>query len=333
MKNTCLLSCLLFASGVMAFCPPAHGQTLLVVNQGDETVSLIDPVSGRETAVVDEDTLGVHGHEIVASAGGQIAFLPIYGSAGVGKPGIDGQEMLVIDLASHRVVRHINFGHAVRPHLPVLDPVSGLLYVTTELDKSVTVISPRTGKIVGSIPTGQDESHMLVIAHDGKRGYTANVGPGTVSVLDMQGRKTVTVIPVSSKVQRISISRDDKWVFTSDQARPRLAVIDTATNQVAKWVDLPGTGYGTATTADGRWLLVAVPPTNQVAVVDLQSMKTVRTIDVPARPQEILIRPDGKVAYVSCNESGKVAAINLSSWQVEKLIAAGTGADGLGWAK
>jgi DNA-binding beta-propeller fold protein YncE len=333
MKNQTLLCRLLLSATCAAFSLSAAGQTLLVVNQGDETVSLIDPAQGRQIAVVDEDTLGVHGHEIVASAGGQFAFLPIYGSVGVGKPGLDGHEMLVIDVAAQKVVRHIDFGHGVRPHLPVLDPVSGMLYVTTELDRTVTVINPRTGKIVGAIPTGQDESHMLVIAHDGKRGYTANVGPGTVSVLDMVDRKTVTVIPVSSKVQRISISRDDKWAFTSDVAKPRLAVIDTATDQVAKWVELPGSGYGTAATADGRWLLVAIPSTNQVAVVDLSAMKTVRTIDVPAKPQEILIRPDGQVAYVSCNESGKVAAINLRSWTVEKLIAAGAGADGLGWAK
>ena len=53
------------------------------------------------------------------------------------------------------------------------------------------------------------------LSHDGKRGYTANVGPGTVSVLDMAGRKTLAVIPVSGEVQRISISADDKLVFTS----------------------------------------------------------------------------------------------------------------------
>ena len=30
-----------------------------------------------------------------------------------------------------------------------------------------------------------DASHMLVISSDGRHGYTANVGPGTVSVLDL----------------------------------------------------------------------------------------------------------------------------------------------------
>ena len=48
-----------------------------------------------------------------------------------------------------------------------------------------------------TIPTGQPESHMLAITKDGKRGYVANVGPGTVSVLDLEAKKVVTIIPVA----------------------------------------------------------------------------------------------------------------------------------------
>jgi len=307
-------------------------QTLLVVNQGDADVSLVDPVSGREIAKIAEKTVGVHGHEIAVSEDGRTAFVPIYGSSGVGSPGIDGREMLVLDLPTRAIAGKIDFDHGVRPHFPVLDAVSGLLYVTTELDKTVTVIDPKMRKIVGAVPTGQEESHMLALSHDGRRGYTANVGPGSVSALDLMERKTVAVIPVSGKVQRISVSADDKLVFTADQTKPQLAVIDAAAQRVKTWVPLPGLGYGTAATADGRWLLVAVPSTNQVAVVDLGSMQVARRIEVEGSPQEILIRPDGRAAYVSC-AAGKVVVINLGQWNVEQRIAVGNYPDGLAWAK
>lgn len=324
---------LILAGLCFGLMPNAVAQTLLVVNQGDSNVSLVDPASAREVATIAEKTPGVHGHEIAVSADGHTAFLPIYGSTGVGKPGIDGHEMLLIDVPSQKIVGSIDFGHGVRPHQPTLDPATGLLYVTTELDKTITVIDPQTRKILGSVPTGQEQSHMLALSHDGKRGYTSNVGPGTVSVLDMAGRKTIAIIPVSGEAQRISISTDDKLVFTADQTKPQLAVIDTATNKVKTWVPLPASGYGSAATPDGRWLLVAIPSTNQVAVVDLQNMKVSRNIDVADKPQEILIRPDSKIAYVSCAGAGKVAAIDLAQWKVTNLIAAGKYADGLAWAK
>jgi YVTN family beta-propeller protein len=256
----------------------------------------------------------------------------MYGNSGVGKPGTDGRNMVVIDIASRKVIGDVDFGHGVRPHCPKFNPKDGMLYVTTELDNSVTIIDPKTLKIVGSVPTGQAESHMLAISSDGRRGYTANVGPGTVSVLDLENRKTITVIPISRTTQRISITPDNSMVFTADQTKPQLAVIDTATNQVKSWIPIPAPGYGTAPTHDGRWLLVAVPAANTVAVVDLHTLKVVRTIDVPKAPQEILVRPDGKVAYVSCNASAKVAAIDLSNWTVTKLMDAGKLADGLAWA-
>jgi YVTN family beta-propeller protein len=314
-------------------CAGAGAQSLLVVNQGNATVSVIDAATGKQVAVIEEKTPGVHGHEVAASADGRTAFLPIYGSTGVGQPGIDGHEMLVIDVPSHAIVGRVDFGHGVRPHLPVLDAKRNLLYVTTELDNAITVINPKTLKIVGTVPTGAQQSHMLVLSHDGTRGYTANVGPGSVSAVDLLGHKTIAVIPVSGEVQRIAISNDDRWVFTSDQKSPRLAVIDTRTNKIARWVDLPGTGYGTAPTIDGKWLLVCVPSLNEVAVVDLAAMKVARTIKVPSTPQEVLVRPDGRVAYVSCNKSGKVAAIDLKRWNVAQIIDAGPFADGLAWAK
>jgi YVTN family beta-propeller protein len=303
---------------------------LLVANQGDRTLSMIDAAAGRQIAAVPEG--GVTGHEVAASSDGRTAYVPIYGNSGVGKPGTDGRNMVVVDIAARKVTGEVDFGHGVRPHAAVFGPKNGLLYVTTELDNSVSIIDPHTLKIVGSVPTGQAESHMLAISHDGRRGYTANVGPGTVSVLDLEGRKTIAVVPISNSTQRISISPDDSMVFTADQTKAQLAVIDTSTNKVKTWIPLPAEGYGTASTRDGRSLLVAVPHANKVAVVDLATLKVIRTIDVPSEPQEILIRPDNQVAYVSCNVSHKVAAIDLATWKVQALIDAGRGADGLAWA-
>jgi DNA-binding beta-propeller fold protein YncE len=290
----------------------------------------VNPKSGQQVATVPEG--GVTGHEVIASPDGATAYVPIYGNSGVGKPGTDGTNMVAIDISSRKVVGNVDFGHGVRPHCPVFGPKDGMLYVTTELDKTISIIDPHSLKIVGTIPTGQAESHMLALSHDGQRGYTANVGPGTVSVLDMKARKTVTVIPISGETQRISVSPDDSMVFTSDQTKPQLAVIDAKTNKVKTWIPLPGTGYGSASTSDGRWLVIAVPPVNKVAVIDLHTMEVAHTVDVPAAPQEVLVRPDNAIAYVSCDKSHKIAAINTSSWKVENLIDAGKGTDGLAWA-
>jgi YVTN family beta-propeller protein len=304
--------------------PASYAQQgrLLVAQKGEASLAIVDPVAGSVLASVAEG--GVTGHEVTASPDGRLAYVPIYGNSGVGKPGTDGRNMVVVDIASHKLVGNVDFGHGVRPHCAIFGPKDGLLYVTTELDQSISIIDPKTLKIVGSIPTGQTESHMLALSPDGRRGYTANVGPGTVSVLD--------IIPVSGNTQRIAVSTDGRWVFTADQTKPRIAVIDTATNQVKTWVPLEGFGYGGAPTPDGRWLLMAVPDQNKVAVVDLKTMQVAQSVTVGSAPQEVLMRPDGKVAYVSCMGSNQVAEIDLASWKVTRLIATGKSTDGLAWA-
>jgi YVTN family beta-propeller protein len=302
----------------------------LVANKGNQTLGIIDPEAGREVAEVPEG--GITGHEVAASPDGQTAYVPIYGNSGVGRPGTDGRTMAVIDLASRRVVRTLDFDKPLRPHCAVFGPKNGLLYITTELANSITVIDPKSLRIVSSIPTGQRESHMLAITQDGQRGYTANVGPGTVSAIDLVAKKTLAIIPISPQTQRIALSPDDRWAFTADQTAPRLAVIDTSTNTLKTWVSLPTVAYGTAATPDGRWLLITLPDANKIGVLDIETMKIARTVAVGKMPQEILVRPDGEVAYVSCQAAGKIAAVNLKTWAVDKLIAAGPDADGLAWA-
>jgi YVTN family beta-propeller protein len=371
LRLSVILACL---SGVssgahfVAHAPANSGTTplLIVANQRDKNLSVIDAVANRQIATISEDLTDVWGHEVAASPDGRLAYVPIYGNTGVGHPGIDGHEMLVIDIASRKIINKIDFGRAVRPHCVVYDPVSKMLYVTTELANSITIVDPANLKIVSEIPTTQPQSHMLAISHDGRLGYTANVSPGSVSVLDMAARKTIAVIPISANTQRIAISRDDKLVFTADQIKPQLAVIDTSTNKIKTWIPLPSTGYGAAATIDGHWLLVATlgnlrlpqgttpqqgvePANGSVAVIDLATLKVARTIPVPGQPQEILVSPDGKSAHVSCQASvrdikativdrivekqiGQIAVIDLAQWKVTSLIDAGAGADGLAWA-
>jgi YVTN family beta-propeller protein len=330
MRNQVVIAIAAIIAGVGS---GARAQSLIVVNQGNATVSIVDPKALKVTAHVAENQAGkIHAHEAAVSPDGKTAYLPVYGDTGLGMAGIDGREVLFVDLATRTITGSLNFGHGVRPHEAVVDPNSGLLYVTTELDKRIAVIDPKTRSIIGGVPTGAENSHMMVLSHDGRSGYTANVKPGSVSVLDMTARKVLAIIPVADRVQRIAISSDDRLVFTSDNTKPRLAVIDTATRSVREWIDLPGLGYGAAATKDGHWLLIAIPSVNAVGVIDLATMKVARTIPVGKAPQEILIQPDGRVAYVSCADSGAVSAIDLAAWKVVRDIPTASGADGLAWA-
>ncbi len=326
----CFLSCATLTNA-QAQLPAGKQPILLVVNKGDRDVALMDPATGKITATI--PTGGITAHEVTGSPDGRYAYAPIYGDSGVGKPGTDGTFVAVIDLQQAKVTGRIDFGHGVRPHFPIYDTKRNVLYVSTELEKSISVIDPRTLKSIGSIDTGKPESHMFITSHDGRRAYTANVASGTVSVLDLDTRKLLNIIPVAEKVQRISISPDDRTVYTADVVKAQLDSVDIATHQVTR-MPLPAAGYGSVPTPDGRFLLIAMPTANQVAVIDLHAGKVARTIDVCALPQEVVLNPnDPNLAYVSCmTAKGQVGILDVAAGKMRTAVDAGQTTDGLGWA-
>jgi DNA-binding beta-propeller fold protein YncE len=272
-------------------------------------LGIINPATGTQIVAVDES--GITGHEVAASHDSRQAFVSIYGNSGVGAPGTDGRALAVIDIPGRKLVATLDLDKPLRPHCAVIGPKDGLLYVTTELANFPTVIGPKTLYIVASIPTDQPESHMLAIARDNTRAYTANVHAGMAGVIDLVAGKLFAIIHISPETQYISLFVEQRRDFTSEQTKPQLAVIDTGTNKIQKWILLWSVAYGTASTLEGQDCTVTLPVLGRVAVIDLASMKVIRMVRIPKFPQEILICPEGAVAYISSHESRRIAATNL----------------------
>ncbi len=325
---------LLFAAVMLAASTGPGGQNsapssrglLVVANQKEHTVLLVDPDKRTELAKI---VVGVNGHEVIVSKDGRFAYVPIYGNSGVGRPGTDGSTIDVIDLEQRKLAATIDLGKPLRPHRAEFGP-DGLLYVTAELANAVDAVDPSTRKVIAEIPTGAIESHMLVISPDGRRGYTANVAAGSVSVVDLAKRSLLTTIPVAKRVQRISISPDGRSVFTHDQDAPRIAVIDTAADKITGWIDLPASVYASAPTSDGRELL-ALSPSGKLFVIDLASRRVQESFDIPGSNGEILMSPDAKFAFASCPQQGTIEVLNLPANRLEPPIKLTPSVDGLAW--
>jgi DNA-binding beta-propeller fold protein YncE len=310
-------------------CAVAQAQGLLaVVNQKEHSVEMVDGTSRKVAWTV---SVGVNGHEVAVSPDGERLYVPIYGNSGVGKPGTDGSTIDVIDVATHKVST-IDLGRPLRPHKPVFGP-DGLLYCTAELADAVVIVDPKTLKVVGEVPTGAKESHIVALSRDGKTAYTANVGPGSVSVLDLKDRRTIAVISVARTVQRMSVSSDGRWAFTSDEDQPRIAAIDTGTNTVARWIPTGGISYVTQPTADGKYLLAAETKTDGkglLEVIDLATWEVIKSFPLGPRENGGFLLHGGKV-YLSEPLAGTIQVLDMDTWTLEAPIVMTLGVDGLAW--
>ena len=301
---------------------------LLVVCKEAQTLEVIDLASGTTAGRIRASAFTPH--EVSATPDGTRAYLPIYSDAWLGDPGTDGRAIDVVDLVGMQLVDSIGIEVASRPHLPAVGR-DGRLYVSTELDESVSVFDSPSRTRVARLPTGRPQSHMFVLSPDGARAYSANVDTGSVSVMDVASESLVDVIEVAGKINRISISPDGATLFCADQQQPRLAVIDVATKGVT-WIELPSSGFGTAVTPDGRSIVVALRFASQVAVIDLVDRTVATIVDVPAHPQAIVMHPDGTHAYSACDEADQVVEVDLHAGAVSRVFATGRQPDGICWA-
>jgi YVTN family beta-propeller protein len=326
----CLLGILFFAHfWLPAPAAAQSGDLLFVANQIEHTVLLVDPTSRQVVAKAGVD---INGHEVAVSPDGRFGFVPIYGNTWVGQHGSDGSTVQVVDLHRGTTIAVIDLGKAVRPHAAHFGP-DGLLYVTAELANAIYIVDTKNRSLVGKIPTGATHSHMFLITPDGRRIYTANNEPGSVSVLDVQGRKLLTKISISKSIQRIAISPNGKFVFTQDQETPRIVVIDTATNAIVRSIPLPAIAFASVITHDGRWLLVN-SATGKLFVVDFASGRLQHTFDTPdvpvlPTPGEFALSPDGRRAYLTCPQGGTIEVLNLRDWKMEEPIRLTKGVDGM----
>ncbi|HEX8388368.1 MAG TPA: hypothetical protein VF636_05070 [Sphingomonas sp.] len=324
MRSVCWL-----AASILPLQPTA-ARELAVVNQPERTLQLVD---GERGAVLLTVALGERPHEVEVSPDGRFAYAPIYGNGAVGRPGTDGDTVEVVGLASGRVNR-IALGAPVRPHDAKFGP-DGLLYVTAETAQAVLVVDVATGRVVGRVPTGRPESHSLAISPDGRRAYTANVGSGSVSVLDLIRRRLIGVVPVASMVQRVTVSADGRRLFTHDQRAPRVVEIDAGRMKVVASHTLPGLPYASAISPDGRTLIVAGRPelpgqqraSPSLYLLDLRS-SSVETIRTPGWPRVVAVDGATGLAWLNFG-SGEIASLDLRTKELLVTARLGPGLDGM----
>lgn len=305
----------------------ARAGELLVVNQQTHSVLYIDPVAKKLTRQV---VLDVAPHELAISSDGKLAYVPIYSDANVGQPGTNGQTIAIVDVRAGKQIGTIDLGRPLRPHRALFGS-DGLLYVTTELENSITAIEPHTRTVVGTIPTGEPQTHMFAISADGARAYSTSVNTGTISILDLKKRALLKVIPVSSRVQRVSISRDGHRVYTSDQTQPRVVVINANTASVERSIKTSMLPFAAEESPDGRMLLVIEGEhlDGKLEAIDPASGRVLHEVKLPGRPSSMLVH-DGKL-YLTLLYAGKVMAIDMRTWQAEEIVGGVEGVDGIAW--
>jgi YVTN family beta-propeller protein len=285
-------------------------------------------------------------HEVAASADGRRAYISNYGA---GRGGFN--TLTVADLVTFKPLPPVDLGPLRGPH--GMTSAGGKIYFTAEVAKAIGRVDPATNAVDWALGTGQDISHMVVVAPDLRKLFTVNVQSATASIIERAtGRAgrfapaanddwTVASVKVGESAEDFEgfdVSPDGRELWTASP-RGRIAIVDTEKKTLLQSLDAGVTGANRVKfTPDGKHVLVsrlsapAGAAGGSVVVFDAARRVEIKRIDAGAGVGGMLMQPDGARAYASSSRNSVVVVIDLKTLEVVARLDAGRNPDGLAWA-
>ena len=332
---------LVVAALVSTRAPALRAQAaLIVLNKSDARASLVDITSGKVVATL---PTGDGPHEVAVSPDGLTAVVGNYGAQ------TPGSSLTVLDLRRRAVVRTIDLGQYRRPHGIVWLGDGRRVLVTVEQNRAVLEVDVSAGVVTRSIATDQNGTHMVALAPDGKTAYTANIGSGSVTRIDVESARAVQTVITGKGPEALDVSPDGREVWAADRTLDYITVLGAA--RLDSLGSMPTLRFPNRLnfTLDGKRVLVSNATAGAITVYDVQKRALIKTIPIPFDPSKkraeavlgdmgnsavplgILLEPGGKRAWVATAALGEIVEIDLVALSITRTIHAGNNPDGMAY--
>lgn len=311
-----LLLALAFSTAV-----PAAAATLMVGNKAENTVSFIDLSTGKERARL---PTGPMPHEIAVSPDGRTAAVVAYGA----------KQIDLYDVARAKHLKTIDLGTNLRPH-GIAWLKSGRIVATTEGSSTLSLVDPATGRVDG-VATGAKGSHMVVVSRDERRAYVSNLGSRNVSAIDLAKRTKIADLPAGAEPEGIALTPDGRELWVANRADDTVMLFEAATLKPLQTIRVGDMPIRLAISPDGRTAATSNFLAGTLTLIDVKARRALREATVSgtreAQQVTIMFANDGRRLYVAETGKAQIAEVELASGKRLRTLAAGKGADGLGYS-
>ena len=259
-------------------------------------------------------------HEIAISPDHRTAYVSIYGMGVFGDNPHPGHTVLVLDLASQKIVDEIDTSPFQAPHGLQAD-AAGNLYISCDASQMLLIVDPKTHRVSGTINT-EGASHWTVITPNGAKAYSSNKDDKPyITVIDLKLKRAIGHIPMPNGTEGIAVSPDGKRLVAAEHNVPVLDLIDTATDKVIERDMLQtyplsqpelNPQIRVAFSPDGKFVLTSYFVSGLVSVIDAKNLKKQVLVPVTKGPMGFAFADDGKTALVSSQDWGTISVLDLS---------------------
>jgi DNA-binding beta-propeller fold protein YncE len=322
-----------------------NAATLLVGNKSEASVSLIDLESGLEVA---RARTQAGPHEIAVSGDGRLAVVTNYGDRQA------GNSLSVIDVERGETVSTIDLGKYSRPHGIVFMGDGRRVLVTAEGAQALVVVDVQKGAVTGAIPTGQEVSHMLAYDSAAQRAYVANIGSGSVSLIDVAGGKLLSSHPSGKGAEGIALGASGRDIWVTNRAEDSVVRMDAFSGAVEKKIEVAGfpirAEMFTGIAGRPEKLLVTSARSGTLSIIDPETAVLERTVQLglslrgeadglfadafgeSSIPIGIEIEPGGGRIWIAHAGADAVQELDAATWGQLRLLKSGREPDAMAYS-
>lgn len=297
--------------------------SLFVAGKYANTLAKLDLATGREVARVDSCA---NPHELATSPDDRHVALACYG----------GTTIDIFRTADLARVASIDLGTDARPH-GIVWHADGDIFATAEGRRSIVWIrKPLSAAETFEYGTGQQGTHMLVVAPDARHAWTTDLGSKTVTRVDLLTRRAPQSVDVGVEPEGIALAPDGKTLYVSARGSDEAYAIDPQTMAVRQTLAVGDFPLRIAVRPQGDYAVTSDLNDGTLTVIDLADMSVARTIAVSGREEAqerfqvtLLWSPDGRRVYVAETRSDTIAEVDFASGRVLRRLPGTGGGDGM----
>lgn len=205
-----------------------------------------------------------------------------------------------------------------------------LVYVPNGLANTVSVVDPRTAKVIATYPAGLMPQHV-VPSYDLKTLWVNSSSSNTLTKMDPATGKAVATIPVDDPYN-LYFTPDGKDAVVMAERRQRIDFRDPRTMKLRASLATGCRGVNHADfAADGRTFVATCEFSGDLLLVDVAGRKVLRRLRLPrdSKPQDVKLSPDGRTFYVADLNRNGLFVLDAARFAVTGFIPTGAGAHGL----
>ncbi|MFH8408519.1 YncE family protein [Streptomyces sp. NPDC018019] len=205
------------------------------------------------------------------------------------------------------------------------------VYVPNTGSNTVSVIDPKTYKVIETIPVGVQPQHV-VPSWDMKTLWVNNNRGHDLTPINPANGRSGKPVDVHDPYN-LYFTPNGKYAVVMASMDKELVFRDPKTMEVRKTVPVTCAGVNHADfSADGKYFIVSCEFSGELLKVDTEKMEVTGQQKLPFRgamPQDVKVSPDGRTWYVADMMADGMWVLDGDTFEQPRLMPTGKGAHGL----